>query len=167
MTSGGLYYDPADIDSLPWRSRSYIHEVGHLLNLAHPNAADQGSGAQFSNPIMETNNSQTSIQPGDIIAAQHIFGPATNAPETVPDVVATLSASLSGGTITATWTAPVINGGLSVTGYRVRWYLNDVLQATELVTGTSATRTHETGTWRVRVQAVNSEGDGLAKEDTL
>ena len=31
---------------------------------------------------------------------------------------------------------PVINGGLAITGYRVRWYLDNVLQATELVTGT-------------------------------
>ena len=73
LNSAALYYDPALIDGLPWRERTYIHEIGHILNLAHPNASDQGSGALLSNPVMETGNSQRSIQPGDIIGAQHVL----------------------------------------------------------------------------------------------
>ena len=157
----GIYYDPDQIDDLPYSSRTYIHEVGHVLNLAHPNAH---SGGLLSNPVMETSNGQTAIQPGDIIGGQHVFGPASGASSTVPDVVPTLSVAESGDNIVATWTLPIIDGGEAVTSYRVRWYLDGSLVQNTTTSSLTHSRTSAAGEWTARVQAINTEGDGLAKE---
>ena len=164
-----------------------LHEIGHVLGLGHPHT--QGSGANLDDAVMEylAHGRSSSIPPprlqfpADIIAAQHIWGPASGAPRTVPDVpaTATLTYDQENDTLTATWTDVKINGGTDVTGWTVDWLLDSnpadtdsylgggTIERTDTITNAStrsATYTNpEDGDWSVQIRAVNAVGAGLRK----
>jgi titin len=81
---------------------------------------------------------------------------------TVPGAPSGLRVTGGNGTITATWTAPVNNGGSPITGYKVG-ISPDGVNFTTLSQGTATSRTFnlsQRGTrFYVRVQAVNAVGD--------
>lgn len=87
-------------------------------------------------------------------------------PRTTPGAIANLALTVSGVTISLTWTAPSDNGGSPITDYAIEYKLLSATSWTRLTratsTSTSATITglNQTTNYSVRVAAVNAAGVG-------
>ena len=166
-SKGACGYNADLIDS--YTPRTYLHEIGHVLGLAHPDGSTYGaSQGDLQDTVMETLGHSIAVRGtlhvGDIIGAQHLWGSNSTAPRTAPDVVSTLIASRSTSNVnTALWTAPRLDGGEAVQQYRVSWHgAGNALLESQTVTTLTATYT-SSQVARVVVAAENYAGIGLRK----
>ena len=147
----------------PWRHRTFEHEVGHVLGLAHP---DDVGGGDPGDSIMETIGNSQAIQfdlaLGDIIGGMHMYGSAARAPAVGPDApTVTVAATALKNTIS--WLAPAITGGLPATRFQVMIEDEDGSRTIVDTTG----RLHEHSglaagaVWRYRAREFNAAGPGL------
>ena len=144
----GISFDPSV-------ARTPRHEVGHLIGLDHPDG-------NHSSPLMETQSHEGSghvmePQTGDIIGAQHLFGPATNAENTAPDVPTSMQISALPSGVEVAWGEPSITGGLPITGYIV----NGPSEQTTTERRYTYTGLIPGESFDFYVQATNSAGTGL------
>jgi len=152
-----------------WVDRTPEHEVGHIIGLLHPDQSPNNGGV-FRDNLMETIGSsirtgsvQKEPRAGDIIALQHLWGPAPGAPTTVPDVPANLVVAPGAGRVVLTWGEPLINGGLNIEGYRVTIKTDAGEVTVETVNREYPDEGLRSGQMRqYRVQALNSNGVGLS-----
>ena len=110
-----------------------------------------------------TGSVQKELRAGDIIALQHLWGPAAGAPTTVPDVPADLSVIPGLGTVDLAWREPLINGGLGIDGYRVTIKTDAGETTVETANLEYPDGGLRSGQMRqYRVQAINGNGYGLS-----